>query len=302
MSQIIFEPLYPYLSEGEMAGWHHWRNGHEPGQTGAAGEGQGGLACCSSWVAKSWALLSNGTTAANLICKLGLLNTYHIAWYKGLVNRALEILASHGHVRSLTKWFRSPDLFYSKEVSRTIKHLRIQDSAQRTQGCSSQRLHGLCKVGFQVPGMAEKREHSSHPKGETGAQLAVGSKASGYVSVDFKDHHVCPIGQQESLSLQTGRMTDGQCWPDSGQAPGTAFPTQCPQGVGRSQQVLGAPGKRQWGWGEGCGLYAAESSCTSASVLPCGSDTILPSEPEWDDENIPPRGIPTISLRWMRSK
>ena len=67
-----------------------------------------------------------------------------------------------------------------------------------------------CKVEFQVPGMAEKREHSSHPKGDTGSQLAVGlgSKASGYVGVDFKDHHVCPIGQQESLSLQTGRMTD----------------------------------------------------------------------------------------------
>lgn len=114
-------------------------------------------------------------------------------------------------MRSLTKWFRSPGLFYSKEVSpHAIKHVRIQASAQRTQGCYSQGLHGLCKVEFQVPGMAEKTEHSSHPKGDTGAQLAVGlgRKASGYVGVDFKDHHVCPIGQQESLSLQTGRMTD----------------------------------------------------------------------------------------------
>ena len=86
---------------------------------------------------------------------MGLLNTYHIAWYKGLVNRALEILASQGHVRSLTKWFRSPDLFYSKKVSpRSIKHLRIQASAQRSQGCSSQGLHDLGKVGFLVPGMA----------------------------------------------------------------------------------------------------------------------------------------------------
>ena len=194
-----------------MAGWHHWCNGHELGQAAGDGEGQGGLACCSSWVAKSWTLLSNWTTETILICKMGLLNTYHISWYKGLVNRALEIIASHGHVRSLTKWFRSPELFYSEEVSpHAIKHLRIQASAQRTQGCSSQGLHGLCKVGFQVPGMAEKREHSSRPKGDTGAQLAVGlgSKASGYVGVDFKEHHVCPIGQQASLSLQTGRKTD----------------------------------------------------------------------------------------------
>ena len=36
-------------SEDEMAGWHHWCNEHEIGQTSGAGEGQGGLACCSPW-------------------------------------------------------------------------------------------------------------------------------------------------------------------------------------------------------------------------------------------------------------
>ena len=35
-----------------MAGWHHWCNGHELGQTSGDGEGQGGLACCSSWGCK----------------------------------------------------------------------------------------------------------------------------------------------------------------------------------------------------------------------------------------------------------
>ena len=39
-------------SEDEMAGWHHWCNGHELGQTSGDGEGQGGLACCSSWGCK----------------------------------------------------------------------------------------------------------------------------------------------------------------------------------------------------------------------------------------------------------
>ena len=33
-----------------MAGWHHRRKGHELGQTPGDGEGQGGLACCSSEV------------------------------------------------------------------------------------------------------------------------------------------------------------------------------------------------------------------------------------------------------------
>ena len=37
------------VSEDAMAGWHHWRNGRELGQTSEDGEGQGGLACYSPW-------------------------------------------------------------------------------------------------------------------------------------------------------------------------------------------------------------------------------------------------------------
>ena len=36
-------------TEGEMAGWHHWLNGHGFGWTLGIGDGQGGLVCCSSW-------------------------------------------------------------------------------------------------------------------------------------------------------------------------------------------------------------------------------------------------------------
>ena len=32
-----------------MVGWHHSLNGHEFEQTLGDGEGQEGLACCSSW-------------------------------------------------------------------------------------------------------------------------------------------------------------------------------------------------------------------------------------------------------------
>ena len=42
------------MTEYEMAGWHHWLDGHEfvwtPGvAVGTATDGQGGLACCDSW-------------------------------------------------------------------------------------------------------------------------------------------------------------------------------------------------------------------------------------------------------------
>ena len=36
-------------SEDEMAGWHHWCNAHELGQTLGDGEGHGGLAFCSPY-------------------------------------------------------------------------------------------------------------------------------------------------------------------------------------------------------------------------------------------------------------
>ena len=36
-------------TEDEMAGWHHRLDGHEFEWSPGVGEGQGGLACCSSW-------------------------------------------------------------------------------------------------------------------------------------------------------------------------------------------------------------------------------------------------------------
>ena len=36
-------------TEDEMAGWHHWLDGHEFKQAPGVGEGQGGLTCCSPW-------------------------------------------------------------------------------------------------------------------------------------------------------------------------------------------------------------------------------------------------------------
>ena len=40
------------MTEDEMAGWHHWLDGHESQWTPGIGDGQGGLACHSSWCRK----------------------------------------------------------------------------------------------------------------------------------------------------------------------------------------------------------------------------------------------------------
>ena len=46
------------MIEDEMVGWYHRLNGHEFEQAPGAGDGQGSLACCSSWglrVGYNWA-------------------------------------------------------------------------------------------------------------------------------------------------------------------------------------------------------------------------------------------------------
>ena len=40
------------MTEDELIGWHHQLNGHGLGWTLGVADGQGGLACCSSWVRK----------------------------------------------------------------------------------------------------------------------------------------------------------------------------------------------------------------------------------------------------------
>ena len=40
------------MTEDEMAGWHHWPDGHEFEQALGDGEGQGSLGCCSPWFHK----------------------------------------------------------------------------------------------------------------------------------------------------------------------------------------------------------------------------------------------------------
>ena len=49
------------MTEDEMAGWHHWLNGHEFEWTPGVGDGQGGLVCAIHGVAKHWTQPSDWT-------------------------------------------------------------------------------------------------------------------------------------------------------------------------------------------------------------------------------------------------
>ena len=62
-------------TQDEMVGWHHWLNGHEFGWTLGVGDGQGGLACCSSWGCKesemikmNWTVQTRWISQPNPMC------------------------------------------------------------------------------------------------------------------------------------------------------------------------------------------------------------------------------------------
>ena len=55
------------MTEDEMAGWHHWLNGHEFEQTQGDSVRQGSLACCSSCSTKNGTQLSDWTTASSKV-------------------------------------------------------------------------------------------------------------------------------------------------------------------------------------------------------------------------------------------
>ena len=61
------------MTEDEMAGWHHWLDGHGFEWTPGVGDGQGGLVCCNSWdhkVRHDWATELNWMLYFNLSPKL----------------------------------------------------------------------------------------------------------------------------------------------------------------------------------------------------------------------------------------
>ena len=63
-------------TEDEMVGWHHWLNGHVFEQTVGDGEGQGSLACCSSWGPEELDMTEELNNHLLKIGKFGHRNTY----------------------------------------------------------------------------------------------------------------------------------------------------------------------------------------------------------------------------------
>ena len=78
------------MTEDEMVGWHHRLDGHRSGWSVGAGDGQGGLACCGSWVRREsdtteqlkWTELNwmHGKCAVNIIVSPTIFSLSFLNW------------------------------------------------------------------------------------------------------------------------------------------------------------------------------------------------------------------------------
>ena len=87
------------MTEDKMVGWHHRLNGHGFGWTPGVGEGQGGLACCSSWGHKE----SDTTGQLNWTDRLSLRGK------TGLLQNSVEAANGQGLKTSKTAQQKYPD-------------------------------------------------------------------------------------------------------------------------------------------------------------------------------------------------
>ena len=117
-------------TEDEMAGWHHWLDSRESEWTAGVGDGQGGLACCSSWGRKksdtteqlNWSLSSQ----SHLVSVYHLLSavpplSFFIALYLGILFsiQARFFILAFGPSNSLGLFFTFPIAFPSSSQSWT---------------------------------------------------------------------------------------------------------------------------------------------------------------------------------------
>ena len=71
-------------TEDEMAGWHHWLNGHEAEQTLRDSERQGSLVCCHLWGHKESDMISWQNNNKGILC-----DSLSVSFLKAISNLAI---------------------------------------------------------------------------------------------------------------------------------------------------------------------------------------------------------------------
>jgi len=122
-------------TEDEMAGWHHWLDGREFEWTPGVGDGQGGLACCSSWGRKeldtteqlNWteALNTNMHKWSSTLCRKVLLFCPLFIWGNQSTER-LSNLLKFIQIRGVFPALLSLYTLESSLCKTFIKHLNLK--------------------------------------------------------------------------------------------------------------------------------------------------------------------------------
>ena len=97
-------------TENEIAGWHHWLNGHEFEQASGVGDRQGSLACCLTWSYKE----SDTTKQLNWTDQDRKLNQAKDSQWSGSYSKHLDIskhLRIQNQVHAFLPKFGSPLVF-----------------------------------------------------------------------------------------------------------------------------------------------------------------------------------------------
>ena len=102
-------------AEDEMAGWHHWLNGHGFGWTPGVGDGQGGLACCDSWGRKE----SDMTERLNWLSVP--LNEYTAAIINSPVDKYSDFFHSGGCNKKCCYKLLCTSLWFSVALGKYVK-------------------------------------------------------------------------------------------------------------------------------------------------------------------------------------
>ena len=110
------------MTEDEIVGGHHWLNGRGFGWTPGVGDGQGGLACCSSWGRKE----SDTTERLNWTDLIGHLNIFYLKIYSFIdlnISCIVKLLSTHiaslfdNHWYWCSHWFLGPfSLSHSQQL------------------------------------------------------------------------------------------------------------------------------------------------------------------------------------------
>ena len=152
-------------TEDERVGWHHWLNGHEPGQTPGHGEGQGSLASCSPWGCRVWHDLAT-RQGQNYVLSSGL-NVY--------------ILSHSSHENEGVGTLLTPISWRKEWGSEGLSHLLSVTQLPKKAGCKPWESCQTPPLGYMCSWIRAQAKRPMYPDGGNYTALKKESRTLGSI-------------------------------------------------------------------------------------------------------------------------